>query len=135
MNVTPLLIGKLILGLLLVVAIVIAARGRAPRRAPSPDDLRRLVGSAIVLYAVGLVALLDDHPTLSTVAFACGVGTASLAAWLSRGADPGDDGPGGGEDPPADVPPPDPNGALGWDWERFDRERRDWEQHRPATPR
>jgi hypothetical protein len=134
MTITPLLVGKLLLGLLLVVAILIAARGRAPRRAPAPDELRRLVGSAVVLYAVGLFALLEGHPTLSTIAFACGVGTASLAAWLSRGADPGDDGPGGGEDPPADVPPPDPEGALGWDWERFDRERRDFEQRRPAAP-
>jgi hypothetical protein len=133
MVIPPLLIGKLLVGLLLVVAILIAAHGRAPRRAPAPDELRRLVVGAIVLYAVGLFALLEGHPTLSTLAFACGVGTASLAAWLSRGADPGDDdGPGGGEDPPADVPP-DPDGATGWDWEHFDRERRDWE--RPAAPR
>jgi hypothetical protein len=135
MTVTPLLVGKLLLGLLLVVAIGIAARGRAPRRAPVPAELRRLVVSALVLYAVGLFALLEGRPTLSTIAFACGVGTASLAAWLSRGADSDDDGPGGGQDPPADVPPPDPHGALGWDWERFDRERNNWDQRRPATPR
>jgi hypothetical protein len=135
MTVTPLLIGKLLLGLLLVVAILIAARGRAPRHAPAPDELRRLVASAVVLYVVGLFALLENHPTLSTVAFAGGVGTASLAAWLSRGADPGDDDSDGGDDPPTDVPPPDPEGAQDWDWERFDRERREWEQERPATPR
>jgi hypothetical protein len=134
MTVTPLLIGKLLLGLLLVVAIGIAARGRAPRRAPAPAELRRLVASALVLYAVGLIALIDGHPTLSTIAFACGVGTASLAAWLSRGADSDDDGPSGGHEPPEGVPPPDPEGLSAWDWERFDRERHDWEQRRPATP-
>lgn len=121
---TPPLAGKLALAALLVIAIALAARARAPRRRAAPSDLRRLVLSVLVLYAVGLVALLDGHATLSTVAFAAGVATAALAAWLSRGAD-SDDPPGGG-DPPARVPPPDPDGVPRWDWERFDRERRTW---------
>ena len=133
MTLTLLLIAKLALGLLLVVAIALAARGRAPSRAAAPRDVRRLVGSALLLYAVGMVALVDGHPTLSTIAFACGVGTASLAAWLSRGSGP-DDPPEDGEEPPARVPPPDRDGVT-WDWERFDRERRDWDRRRPTAPR
>ena len=119
----------------LATAIVAAARAKAPRRPVGPWELSRLVAGALALYAAGVVALLSHRAMLATIAFAGGVATATLAAWLSRGHrpdDPPDDGPG----PPRSdqPPPPDPDGVPPIDWDRFERERRSWERP-PATRR
>ena len=134
MTVSSSLLEKLGFALLLVVAIVVAARGRAPRRAVAPGELRRLVASALVLYAVGIVAVVAHHATLATIVFAGGAATAALAAWLSRGTD-SDDGPGDGGAPLDRTPPPEPDGATELDWARFDRLRREWATRRPTASR
>jgi hypothetical protein len=115
------LVVKLVLGVLLLVAIALAAWGRPPRHSPATADLRRLVTGALLLYGGGLYALLCARATVAMAAFAAGVSTATLAAWLSRGTD--------ADDPPReqDGPAPEP---TGWDWERFDRERVAWQRRR-----
>jgi hypothetical protein len=123
----------------LVLLVSYGAWGRAPHRAAAPRDLRRLVIAAVVLYAVGVAAVLARRPIPSIAAFAGGVAAASLAAWLSRGGntDDGDDnGGGGGGRPPIDrtPPPPGPDGLPEVDWGRFDRERRGWERGADRPP-
>jgi uncharacterized membrane protein YfcA len=114
--------------LALIAAIVISASVRAPRRHVPTPELRRLLLAALALYAVGGVAVSDGHTKLAIVAFAAGVVSSAFAAWLSRGSDQ-DDGPGGSE--PFDrTPPPEPDGMPEIDWDRFERELRDWQRRR-----
>ena len=140
MSSSPGLILRCVAALALVVLVAYSAWGRAPRRAAAPRDLRRLVAAAVALYAVGVLAVLSHRPVPAIAAFGGGVGAASLAAWLSRGADPdgGDDhGGGGGGRPPLDrTPPPDRGGTPVTDWTRFDRERERWSRspHPGARP-
>jgi len=111
---------KAVLGLALLGVIVLSVRARAPRRGLHGGDLHRLVASALFLYAAGGAAWLTHHLALAVVVYAAGIATAALAAWLSRGGD-GRDGP----DEDRDGPPPDP-GPGEFDWERFERDLRDY---------
>jgi hypothetical protein len=116
------------LGLALIAAIVVSASIRAPRRHVPTPELGRLLLAALALYVVGGIAIVDGHATLAVAAFAAGVVASAFAAWLSRGSDP-DDGP-GGSDPCDRRPPPDPDGMPIIDWDRFERERREWARRR-----
>ena len=62
---------------------------RAPRQAVPTSELRRLVGCALILYAVGGVASLTHHPLLAGLVYGAGIVVSALAAWLSRGQDHG----------------------------------------------
>jgi uncharacterized membrane protein YfcA len=110
--------------LALIAVIVISASVRAPRRHVPTPELRRLLIAALTLYAVGGVAIVDGHPTPAVAAFAAGVIASAFAAWLSRGSDQDD--PPGGSEPFDRTPPPHPDGAPEVDWDRFERELRDW---------
>lgn len=88
---------------------------------PPPD--RRDVGTAKlwgatsgILSLAGLYALVADRGSAPVLAGASVIAL-SLAFWHARG----DDGGGGGWDDGDDTPGP-------LDWDRFDRERRDWER-------
>ena len=134
------LIIRVAAALVLVLVVGYGAWGRAPRRAAAPRELRRLVAAAVLLYAVGVVAVLARRPVPAVAAFAGGVAAASLAAWLSRGnrPDEGDDNDGGGGGrPPVDRTPPRDSGPQvqpELDWARFDRERRQWERGPDRLP-
>ena len=117
---------KVAFAVVLAVAIVVSACARAPRHSVPASELRRLVASALVLYAVGGLATLTHHPALATLVYATGIAIAALAAWLSRGRDQDD--PPGGSEPFDEPPPPEPDGVPRLDWERFEREFRDWER-------
>jgi hypothetical protein len=120
---------KLVLAIVLGAAIVLSAWGRAPRRAVPDSDLRRLVVSAIGLYAVGGLASLTHHPALAGFVYASGIVICALAAWLSRGSD-SEDPPSDGEDPVDEQPPPEPDGVPRFDWATFERDFRAWEADR-----
>ena len=122
---------KVAFAVVLAAAIFVSACARAPRQAVPAADLRRLVGSALALYLVGGLATLTHHPGLAALVYATGIALAALAAWLSRGRDQDD--PPGGSDPSHDPPPTEPDGVPGLDWERFEREFREWER-RTAQP-
>jgi hypothetical protein len=125
------LVWKAVLGVALLGVIVLSTRARAPRRGLSAPDLRRLVVSALCLYAVGGLAWLTHHVLLAVFVDAGGIATAALAAWLSRGGYP-DDPPSDGDDPPlGETPPPDPDG-LAFDWEAFERDLRDYAERTRA---
>lgn len=109
---------KLVLVIALVAAIFVSVLARAPRRAISGAELRRLVLSALALYAVGGVASLNHHPVLAGFVYAAGIAVCALAAWLSRGSDSED--PPGGEEPVDEQPPPEPDGVPTFDWARFE---------------
>jgi uncharacterized membrane protein YfcA len=117
----------------LIAAIVISASVRAPRRHVPTPELRRLLIAALTLYVVGGVAVIDHHPTLAIVTFAAGVIASAFAAWLSRG--PDQDDPPGGREPFDRTPPPDPDGMPEVDWDRFERERREWARRYEETHR
>jgi hypothetical protein len=117
---------KVAFAVVLATAIFVSACARAPRQSVAPAELRRLVGSALVLYAVGGLATLTHHPALAAMVYASGIAIAALAAWLSRGRDQDD--PPGGSEPFDEPPPPEPDGVPRLDWERFEREFRDWER-------
>jgi hypothetical protein len=117
---------KVAFAVVLAGAIFVSACARAPRHSVPATELRRLVGSALVLYAVGGLATLTHHPALAAMVYATGIGIAALAAWLSRGRDQDD--PPGGSEPFDEPPPPEPEGVPGLDWDRFEREFRDWER-------
>jgi hypothetical protein len=123
---------KLVLAIVLGAAILLSAWGRAPRRAVSRTDLRRLVVSAIGLYAVGGLASLTQHPALAGFAYALGIVICAFAAWLSRGND-SEDPPSDGEDPADEQPPPEPDGVPRFDWAAFERDFRAWEADREPT--
>jgi hypothetical protein len=110
---------KLVLAVALVCAICVSLFARAPRRAIPGADLRRLVLSALGLYAVGGLASLTHHPVLAALVYAGGIAVCALAAWLSRGTDSED--PPGGEDPVDEHPPPEPDGMPDFDWDSFER--------------
>ncbi len=121
---------KLALAAVLLAAILLSACARAPRRAASGSELRRLVVAALVLYAVGVFAASRHYPVLSAFAYAAGIGVCALAAWLSRGVD-SEDPPGGGDgDEWPDWPPPDPEGVPWLDWDAFEREFRAYSERR-----
>jgi hypothetical protein len=121
----PTVAWKLAFAIVLVAAIAASAFARAPRRAANPAELRRLVLCALGLYAIGGLATLTHHSALAGLVYASGIGVAALAAWLSRGRDQ-EDPPDGGSEPVDEEPPPEPDGMPGWDWDRFEREFRDY---------
>jgi hypothetical protein len=123
---------KVTFAVVLATAIFVSACARAPRQSVPAAELRRLVASALVLYAVGGLATLTHHPALAAMVYASGIAIAALAAWLSRGRDQDD--PPGGSKPFDEPPPPEPDGVPRLDWDRFEREFRDWEQ-RSRQPR
>jgi hypothetical protein len=118
--------------LVITMAILVSACARAPRPSVPTAELRRLLASALVLYAVGGLATLTQHPALAALVYAAGIAIAALAAWLSRGRDQDD--PPGGAEPFDEPPPPEPDGVPRLDWERFEREFRDWERRRSRQP-
>jgi hypothetical protein len=111
---------KVVLAVLLGAGIFASAYAHAPRRAVAGADLRRLVFSAVALYAVGGVASLTHHPVIATVVYATGIIVCALAAWLSRGSDSED--PPGGEQPVDEQPPAGPDGLPQFDWTAFERD-------------
>jgi hypothetical protein len=114
---------KLVLAIVVCVAIFLSARARPPRRAVPSGELRNLVLSALLLYAVGALASLRHRSVLATLVYASGIGVCAFAAWLSRGRGDSDDPPGGGWDDPFDEhPPPGPEGEPFFDWPAFERE-------------
>jgi hypothetical protein len=117
---------KVAFAVVLAMAIVVSACARAPRHSVPASELRRLVASALVLYAVGGLATVTHHSVLAALVYATGIAIAALAAWLSRGRDQDD--PPGGSEPFDEPPPPEPEGVPRLDWERFEREFRDWER-------
>jgi hypothetical protein len=121
----PTLAWKLAFAVVLVAAITTSACARAPRRAADPVELRRLVICALGLYAIGGLATLTHHSILAGIVYATGISVAALAAWLSRGRDQ-EDPPDGGSEPVGEEPPPGPDGMPWWDWDRFEREFREY---------
>ena len=121
---------KVVLTIALAAAIFISLYARAPRRAISGTDLRRLVISALGLYAAGGVASLTHHPVVAAVVYAAGIVVFAFAAWLSRGSDSED--PPGGEEPVDEQPPPEPDGLPTFDWNAFEREFRAYSDREPA---
>jgi hypothetical protein len=119
---------KLVLAVLLGAGILISVYAHAPRRAVAGSDLRRLVVSALSLYAVGGVASLTHHPVLAGIVYAAGIIVCALAAWLSRGTDSED--PPGGEEPVDEQPPPEPDGLPTFDWASFERDFRAYSERR-----
>lgn len=130
----PSIVWKLALAIALVGAIATSAFARAPRRAASPAELRRLVLCALGLYAVGGLATLTHHPALAGLVYGAGIVVAALAAWLSRGRDQ-EDPPDGGSHPVDEEPPPRPDGSAWWDWERFERDFRDYARRSGSVDR
>ncbi len=121
---------KVVLTIALAAAIFISLYARAPRRAISGTDLRRLVITALGLYAVGGAASLSHHAVLAAVVYAAGIVVCAFAAWLSRGSDSED--PPGGEEPVDEQPPPEPDGLPTFDWATFEREFRAYSDREPA---
>ena len=123
---------KLALTGALMVAILGSVCLRAPGRPIARIELRRLVLSALLLYAIGAVASILHRGGLAGVLYASGIVVCSVAVWLSRGSDrdDGHDGPGGGEPPQDEDPGTGPDGLLEWDWDAFERERASWEADR-----
>jgi hypothetical protein len=127
----PSLAWKLAFAAVLVAAIAASACARAPRRTADPAELRRLVICALGLYAIGGAATLTHHSVLAAIVYATGISVAALAAWLSRGRDQ-EDPPDGGSEPVDEQPPPGPDGVPWWDWERFERDFREYAQRGSA---
>jgi hypothetical protein len=123
---------KLVLAIALGAGILLSAYARAPKRAIPGSDLRRLVISALVLYAVGGLASLTRHPVLAGLVYAAGIIICALAAWLSRGGD-SEDPPPDCEDPADEQPPPQPDGLPNFDWAAFERDFRAY-SGRPREP-
>jgi hypothetical protein len=117
---------KVVLAVALIAAIFASLLLRAPRRAVAGPDLRRLVLSALALYAVGGLASLTHHPRLAGFVYAAGIAVCALAAWLSRGSDSED--PPGGEEPVDEQPPPEPDGLPTFDWAHFETQFREYTQ-------
>jgi uncharacterized membrane protein YphA (DoxX/SURF4 family) len=121
--------GSVALGL--IAAIVISASVGATRRHVPTPGLRLLLIAVLTLYAVGCAAIVHGQLTPAVAAFAAGMIVCAFGAWLSRGSDKGEP-PSGGE--PFDRPPPRrPDCPPEIDWDRFERELRDWAgRHAPA---
>lgn len=124
---------KLVLAIALGAGILVSAYARAPRRAIPGSDLRRLVLSALGLYAVGGLASLTHHPVLAGLVYAAGIVVCALAAWLSRGNDSED--PPGGQEPGDEHPPPGPDGLPTFDWASFERDFRAYSQRQREPAR
>ncbi len=125
---------KLALTAGLLVAILGSVCLRAPARSIERLELRRLVLAALLLYGIGAAASILHRGQLAGLLYASGIVVCSVAVWLSRGSDRGDgpDGPGGGESPQDEQPPPSPDGLPTFDWDDFDRERAAWERREPV---
>lgn len=117
---------KLVLAIVLGAGIFLSAYARAPRRAIPGSDLRRLVLSALGLYAVGGFASLTHHPVLAGLVYAAGIVVCALAAWLSRGSDSED--PPDDDEPVDEQPPPEPDGVPSFDWGAFERQFRSYSE-------
>jgi len=124
---------KVVLAIVLGAGIILSAYARAPRRAVPGGDLRRLVLSALGLYAVGGLASLTHHPELAGFVYAAGILLCALAAWLSRGVDP-EDPPSDGEDPADEQPPPGPDSLPSLNWLAFERDFRAYVTDRKPEP-
>jgi hypothetical protein len=127
---------KLALAIAFFAAILTSACARAPRQSIPGTELRRLVLSALILYAVGGLASLTHHELLAGLVYGAGIMVSALAAWLSRGRDQED--PPDGDQPEDEQPPPEPDGVPRLDWVTFEREFRVYaERHRgePIQPR
>jgi hypothetical protein len=134
MVVAPLYTWKVVLAIALGAAVLLSAFAHPPRRTVPGGDLRRLVFSALGLYAVGGLASLTRHPALAGLVYAAGIAVCALAAWLSRGSDP-EDPPSDGDDPADLQPPPGPDGVPWFDWAAFEREFRAYaDRAREWTP-
>lgn len=105
---------------------------RAPRQSVPGSELRRLVGCALILYAVGGVASLTHHSILAGLVYGAGIIVSALAAWLSRGQDHG--GPPDDDEPGDEGPPPEPDGVPRLDWARFEREFQDYSERHRSEP-
>lgn len=121
---------KLALAVALMAMVVASASARPPRKRLGRAELRWPLLGALLLYAVGGVSLLEQHPELAIWLFAAGVATSALTGWLSRG-DTGGGPPRGGE-PVDEQPPPDPGGAPWFDWEAFERELQAYTERSPT---
>jgi uncharacterized membrane protein YfcA len=119
---------KLVLAIVLGGGIFVSAYAHAPRRTVPGSDLRRLVLSALALYAVGGLASLTHHPILAGLVYAAGISVCALAAWLSRGTDSED--PPRGDEPVDEQPPPEPDGLPSVDWAAFERDFRAYSERR-----
>jgi len=126
----PALIWKVGLALGLIAVIFVSACARAPKRAFPTGDLRAMVISALVLYAVGLGAAFTDHAVVAASVYACGIAVSAFAAWLSRGSDSA--GPGGGGSAHKGPPPTEP--TPGFDWVAFERQFRDYSRGHDRPP-
>jgi len=121
---------KVVLAIALAAAIFVSLYARAPRRAVPGSELRRLVISALGLYAIGGLASFTHHPMLAALVYAAGIAVCALAAWLSRGTDSED--PPDGEEPEDEQPPPEPDGVPRFDWAAFEQQFRAYAERRPA---
>jgi hypothetical protein len=121
---------KIVLAIVLLVAIFLSACAHAPRQPIARNELRQLVGSALGLYAVGLLASLTHHGQLAGIVYAAGIIVCALAVWLSRGIDPGDPGD-DGDEPVDEQPPPEPDGLPVFDWTAFEQQFRDYSDSQP----
>jgi hypothetical protein len=125
MQIAPQQAWKIVLAIVLLVAIFLSACAHAPKQPIARAELRQLVGSALGLYAVGLLASLTHHGQLAGVVYAAGIIVCALAVWLSRGIDPGDP-PDEGDEPVDEQPPPEPDGLPVFDWTSFETQFRDY---------
>jgi len=123
---------KLMVALALGTAILASARARAPRRPVPRSDLHWLVVASLALYAVGGVASLTRHAVLAVLLCASGIAACTLAAWLSRGIDPG--GPPDDSEPVDEHPPPEPDEVPGFDWAAFEQGFRAYSRRRERLP-
>lgn len=131
MIVPPSAAWKVVLAIALGAGILVSLYARAPRRTIPGSELRRLVVSALGLYAVGGLASTTNHEVLAALLYAAGISVCALAAWLSRGNDSED--PPDDEEPVDEHPPPGPDGMPTFDWAAFEREFRSYsERRRPA---
>jgi hypothetical protein len=90
-----------------------------------------------MLYVIGIAAAIDHRDPVAIGASALGVVGAALAGWLSRARYDGEDPDGDAGDDGGGSPAPGDHGG-GFDWDRFDRERRGWQPQprpAPASPR
>jgi len=134
MFVPPTQAWKLVLAVVLGVAILVSASARAPQRTVPGSELRRLVASALLLYAVGALASMRHHTALAALVYAAGISVCAFAAWLSRGRGDSEDPPGWDDDPSDEQPPPEPDGMPRFDWPAFERELRAYAARRERDP-
>lgn len=115
---------KLLIAALLLVGLVAAMAGPAPR-VSRPYDALLLGVLAGGLYLVAAAVAIEVSVHLGTLLIAPGVVAFCLSCWLSRGADHRGGGGGGGDD---DSPEPD----SPVDWDEFDRLRAEWGARSPV---